>query len=282
MYCTIDSFADRVTALPEVEDGSVDCSSFPRLAKLATGGGRVSEAKLRSLAARFGVELPPAATDLSDAVKAKWVWGLATLAQSITVRATGWLKLATTQVEFDACVVELSDDGRFTAEWMVERRRQRTEVAELERARRELGIGFGPALTALSVWEHVSAAVRATGAPVDSSSAHNAARALRKYHPLELDGGDPDVMKMAAGTAVLAAMKRKGHGTDRIGAAPAGTAEALQCIVAYVEPTTPFTFDGGEPTGGAASAASAASARCGVDGGAPCGGRTAGDGRDGT
>ena len=102
------------------------------------------------MAARFGVELPPA-TNLSDAVKAKWVWGLATLAQSITVRATGWLKLATTQVEFGACVVELSDDGRFTAEWMVERRRQRTEVAERERARRELGEGFGPALTALGV-----------------------------------------------------------------------------------------------------------------------------------
>ena len=65
-------------------------------------------------------------------------------------------------------------------------------------------------------------------------------------------------MKMAAGTAVLAAMKRKGHGTDRVGAAPAGTSEALKCIVAYVVPTAPFAFDSGEPTGGAASAASAA------------------------
>ena len=151
MHGTIEPFADRVTALPGVEDGSADCSSsFLRLEKLVTGG--VSEAKVRSLAARFGVELPPA-TDLSDAVKAKWVWGLAMLAQSITVRAIGWLKLATTQAEFEAGVVELSDDGRFTAEWMVEHRRQRTEVAERERARRELGAGVGPALTALSAWE---------------------------------------------------------------------------------------------------------------------------------
>ena len=81
----------------------------------------------------------------------KWVWGVASLSQSITVRATGWLKLATTQEEFDACVLELSDVGRFAAEWMTERRRQRAESAERERARRELGSGFYPALTALGV-----------------------------------------------------------------------------------------------------------------------------------
>ena len=128
-----------------------------------------------------------------------------------------------------------------------------------------------------------------TGAPADSSLAHNAARALRKYHPLDLDGGDLDVTKMAAGTALLTAMERKGHGTDRLGVAPAGTAEALQYIATYVVPTTPFTLDGGEPARGAASAASAVSggesagsARYGVDGGTSCDGRTAGDGRDGT
>ena len=83
---------DSVTALPEVEDGHVDCSSFPRLAKLAARGGKVPEGKLRSLAARFRVELP-LSTDLTDAAKVKWVWGLASLAQSITVRATGWLQV---------------------------------------------------------------------------------------------------------------------------------------------------------------------------------------------
>ena len=115
MYGQIDPFAGHVTALPEVEDGHVDCSSSPRLAKLAARGGKVPEGKLRSLAARFRVELP-LSTDLTDAAKVKWVWGLASLAQAITVRATGWLRLATTQEELEACVVELSDDGRFTAE----------------------------------------------------------------------------------------------------------------------------------------------------------------------
>ena len=260
MYGSIDSFANRVTALLGVEDGLVDCSSFPRLAKLAGRGGKVSEGKVRSLAGHFRVELP-LSTDLTDAAKVKWVWGLASLSQSITVRATGWLKLATTQEEFDASVLELSDDGRFTAEWMTERRRQRTASAERERARRELGSGFDPALTALGVWSHVSSAVLATGADADSSLANNAARALRKYHTLELDGGGLGVMKMAAGTAVLTAMKRKGHCTDRLGVAPSSTAEALHRIVTYVVPTTPPLFGGGEPASGAAAAAAVAGAQ---------------------
>ena len=78
MYDTIDSFADRATVLPGVEDGLVDCSSFPHLAKLAGRGGKVSEEKVRSLAGRFRVELP-LSTDLTDAAKVKWVWGLASL-----------------------------------------------------------------------------------------------------------------------------------------------------------------------------------------------------------
>ena len=58
MYGTIDSFAGHVTALPEVDDGHIDCSSFPRLAKLAVRSGKVPEEKVRSLAGRFRVELP--------------------------------------------------------------------------------------------------------------------------------------------------------------------------------------------------------------------------------
>ena len=106
--------------------------------------------------------------------------------------------------------LKLSDDGRFTAEWMTERRRQRTAPAQRERALRELGSGFDPTLTALGVWAHVSSAVLATGADADRSLASDAARALRKFHTLELEGGGLNVMKMAARTAVLSAMKRKG------------------------------------------------------------------------
>ena len=52
VHGSIEPFAGRVTALPGVEDGLVDCSSFPRLAKLAGRGSGVSEAKLRTLAGR--------------------------------------------------------------------------------------------------------------------------------------------------------------------------------------------------------------------------------------
>ena len=254
MYGTIDSFAGHVTALPEVDDGHVDCSAFLRLAKLAVRSGKVPEEKVRSLAGRFRVELPPS-TDLTEAAKAKWVWGLAQLSQCITVRATGWLKLSTTQEEFDANVLELSDDGRFTSEWMTERRRQRAESTQRERARRELGTGFDPTLTPMDAWAHVSSGVLATGAEADRSLASDAARSLRRFHDLELEGGGLNVMKMAAGTAVLTAMRRKGHGLDRLGVAPSGTAEALQYIVTYVVPTPTPTFDGGEPATGAAAAA---------------------------
>ena len=260
MYGSIDPFADRVTALPEVEDGHVDCSSFPRLAKLAARGGKFPEEKVRSLAERFRVELP-LSTDLTDAAKVKWVWGLTLLSQCIAVRATGWLKLATTQEEFDACVLELSDDGRFTSEWMTERRRQRTESAQRERAPRELGTGFDPTRTALGVWMHVSSAVLATGADADRSLASDAAHALRRFHDLELEGGGLNVMKMAEGAAVLTAMRRKCHGTDRLGVAPSSTAEALQYIVTYVVPTTTPVYDGGEPAAGAAAAAAVAGAQ---------------------
>ena len=73
----------------DIEDGLVDCSSYPRLAKLAARSGKVPEGKVRSLAGRFRVELPPS-TDLTDAAKVKWVWGLASLSQSITVRGFVW------------------------------------------------------------------------------------------------------------------------------------------------------------------------------------------------
>ena len=42
MYGTIDSFAGHVTALPEVDDGHLDCSSFQSLAKLTVRSGKGS------------------------------------------------------------------------------------------------------------------------------------------------------------------------------------------------------------------------------------------------
>ena len=86
-------------------------------------------------------------------------------------------------------MLELSDDGRFTPEWMTERRRLRTESAQRERALRELGTGFDPTLTPIGVWAHVTADVLATGAEADRTLACDAARSLRRFHDLELEGG---------------------------------------------------------------------------------------------
>ena len=62
--------------LPGAAAGAVDCTSFPCLAKLAPGAtGQVPEERIRALAAQLRVELP-AAADLSEGARAKWVGGL--------------------------------------------------------------------------------------------------------------------------------------------------------------------------------------------------------------
>ena len=82
--------------LPGVVGGVVDCTAFPRLAKLAPGaaGEQVPEARIRALATQLQVELS-ASGDLSEGARAKWIWDLSRLSRSLTARAVGWLALAT-------------------------------------------------------------------------------------------------------------------------------------------------------------------------------------------
>ena len=81
--------------LPGAAAGAVDCTSFPRLAKLAPdAAGQVPEELSRALTAQLRVELP-ATADLSEGARAKWIWGLSRLSRSLTARAVGWLALAT-------------------------------------------------------------------------------------------------------------------------------------------------------------------------------------------
>ena len=52
--------------LPGAAGGTVDCTAFPRLSKLAPGAaGQVPEARIRALASQLQVELPETA-DLSE------------------------------------------------------------------------------------------------------------------------------------------------------------------------------------------------------------------------
>ena len=106
--------------LPGAAGGSVDCTAFPRLAKLAPGGaGQVPEARIRALASQLQVELPESA-DLSEGARAKWIWGLSRLSRSVTARAVGWLGLAASDEDWQAALGELRRDGRFAADWMTD------------------------------------------------------------------------------------------------------------------------------------------------------------------
>jgi hypothetical protein len=80
--------------LPGAAGGTVDCTAFPRLSKLAPGAaGQVPEARIRALASQLQVELPETA-GLSEGAHAKWIWGLFRLSRSLTARAVGWRGLA--------------------------------------------------------------------------------------------------------------------------------------------------------------------------------------------
>ena len=72
--------------LPGAAGGTVDCTAFPRLSKLAPGAaGQVPKARIRALVSRLQVELPETA-GLSEGARAKWIWGLSRLSRSLTAR----------------------------------------------------------------------------------------------------------------------------------------------------------------------------------------------------
>ena len=81
--------------LPGAAGGTVDCTAFPRLSKLApVAAGQVPEPRIRALTPQLQVELPET-TDLSEGAHAtKWIWGLSRLSRSLTARSVGWLRLA--------------------------------------------------------------------------------------------------------------------------------------------------------------------------------------------
>ena len=80
-----------VRELPLANGGGMNVRSFPRLMRLADRHGVVETARLRVLATRLGIPLPPD-HDNSPEARAKWVWQLATLERSVTIRALGWLR----------------------------------------------------------------------------------------------------------------------------------------------------------------------------------------------
>ena len=221
--------------LPGAAGGSVDCTAFPRLAKLAPGGaGQVPEARIRALASQLQVELPEAA-DLSEGARAKWIWGLSRLSRSVTARAVGWLGLAASDEDWQAALSELRRDGRFASEWMTTKRLERTANRVRAEQRLAQGAGYDERVTNLEVWSHVSGSTRDEAA--DTAMASQVARATTAMHQFNLAGADDAMMKITADLAVKTVMKEKNHGLDRVAVAPLQADLALQQILGYVNPT---------------------------------------------
>ena len=103
--------------LPHVQAAGLNVQPFKRLVRLADAHGSMPTASIRSLATRLGVSVPDD-NDSSETARAKWVWQLALLERSVTIRALGYLKAAQADGKWDATVVALGDTGRFTAPWM--------------------------------------------------------------------------------------------------------------------------------------------------------------------
>ena len=140
--------------------GTVDCTAFPRLSKLAPGAaGQVPEARIRALASQLQVELPETA-DLSEGARAKWIWGLSRLARSLTARAVGWRGLAVSDEDWQAALGDLRRDGRFTSEWMTTKRLERTAERARVEQRRAQGAGYDERVSNLEVWAHLPGGAR--------------------------------------------------------------------------------------------------------------------------
>ena len=221
--------------LPGAAGGSVDCTAFPRLAKLAPGGaGQVPEDRIRALASQLQVELPESA-DLSEGARAKWIWGLSRLSRSVTARAVGWLGLAASDEDWQAALGELRRDGRFAADWMTTKRLERTANRARAEQRVAQGAGYDERVTNLEVWSHVSGSTR--DAAADAALASQVARATTAMHQFNLTGADEAMMRITAGLAVKKVMKEKDQGLDRVDVAPLQADLALQHILGYVNPT---------------------------------------------
>ena len=79
--------------LPLANMDALNVQPFKRLARLADAHGSMPTARSRSLATRLSVVLP-SDNDASETERTKWVWQLAVLERSVTIRALGYLKAA--------------------------------------------------------------------------------------------------------------------------------------------------------------------------------------------
>ena len=179
-----------VRELPLANGGGMNVRSFPRLMRLADRHGVVETARLRVLATRLGISLPPD-HDNSPEARAKWVWQLATLERSVTIRALGWLRDTVDFDAYQAAVTELEPSGRFSVQWMTDARASKRAATAAAQAAAAAGTFFSATITATDVMDRLTAPI--TSAAMGSDTAYKGflrqmAVTTQRVHGMDLQG----------------------------------------------------------------------------------------------
>jgi hypothetical protein len=217
--------------LPLVQTAALNVQLFKRLSRLADAHGSMPTARIRSLAVRLGVTVPDD-NDSSETGRAQWVWQLALLERSITIRALGYLKAAQADGKWDQTVAALSDTGRFTAPWMAAARAAKTAATAAAAAAVAAGTGF-QVIPILDYFAHVATAMPSADA---NALAKQFAYATAALHRVALTGTQADVWKTACGMAMQRVMRERNHGLDRLPAMPAAAQDKLSTLLLYMFP----------------------------------------------
>ena len=180
--------------LPLVQMSALNAQPFKRLARLADAHGAMPTARIRSLATRLSAGLPDD-NGSSETERAKWVWQLAVLERSITIRALGHSKAPQADGKWDETVAALGDTGRFTVPWMAAARAAKQAAAVAAAAAAAAGRGF-ETIPILDISTHVMTAVPAADV---NALAKQFAYATPGVYGATLPGTTPGVWKNACG-----------------------------------------------------------------------------------
>ena len=212
--------------LPLVQMDALNAQPFERLARLADAHGAMPTARIRSLATRLSVGLPDD-NDSTETERAKWVWQLAVLERSVTIRALGYLKAAQADGKWDKTVAALCDTGRFTVPWMAAARTPKQAAIAAAAAAAAAGRGF-ESIPILDIVTHVMTTVPAADV---NTLAKQFAYATAELHGATLPGTTSGVWKNACGMALQRVMRERNHGLDKLPVLPATIPNALSALL---------------------------------------------------
>ena len=159
------------------------------------------------------------------------------LSRGIALKAIGWLQKAhaASPAEWDAAVLALGDDGRFTVYYMTQ---QRKLMRDAQLARQQFlrnGGGFDAALTAGQARAHVAANI--ANDEMARTVAKSIANATSAIHRIPLDDATFEMRKVAAETALVTVLRERNMALAVAPVMPAtSTADAIQSLVIFLFP----------------------------------------------